>query len=69
MYNTCVFTGIARYGHSDCEMDITIKFTLKIGFRRCITLMSLSVLPYTVTSITKQTSPLNSHQKMALEEV
>src|SRR6202050_3528516 len=44
-------------------MDITIEFTLKNHSKTHITLMSLPLLPYMVTLITKRTSPLNSHQK------
>jgi hypothetical protein len=31
MYNTCVFAGLAIYGHSEHQSDITIKFILKNG--------------------------------------
>src|ERR1700679_3172540 len=56
---------IAIYGHSDHKkMDITIEFTSKIRSRKYITLMCLLLLPYMVTLITKQTSPLNSHRKI-----
>jgi hypothetical protein len=65
IYNTYMFAGIAICGHSNHKTDITIKFTLKNGFKTYITLMCLLVLPYMVTSITKWTSALNSHQKMA----
>ena len=45
IYNTCIFAGIAIYGHSDHTMDITIEFTLKNGSRWYITLVYLLVLP------------------------
>ena len=61
MYYTCLFAGLAIYGHSDHETDITIEFMLKNGSRRCITHVCLPDLPYMVTLITKPTSPLNSH--------
>src|SRR6202142_493746 len=44
-------------------MNITIEFTSKNHSKTYITLMGLPLLPYMVTPITKQTSPLNSHQK------
>src|SRR6202042_717680 len=44
-------------------MNITIEFTSKNQSKTYITLMGLPLLPYMVTPITKQTSPLNSHQK------
>src|ERR1700689_618419 len=44
-------------------MDITIEFTSKNHSRTHRTLMGLPLLPYMVTPITKQTSPLNSHPK------
>src|ERR1700683_646248 len=47
-------------------MDITIEFTSKNHSRTHRTLMCLPLLPYMVTPITKQTSPLNSHQKTTL---
>jgi hypothetical protein len=34
MYHTCVFAGLAIYGHSDHETDITIEFMSKNGSRR-----------------------------------
>ena len=43
--NTCIFAGIAIYGHSDHTTDLTIEFTLKIGFKWYITLVYLLVLP------------------------
>jgi hypothetical protein len=48
MYHTCMFAGLAIYGHSDHETDITIEFTLKNGSWRCITLVCLLDLPYMV---------------------
>ena len=41
MYHTCVFAGLAIYGHSDDETNIIIEFTSKNGSRRCITLVCL----------------------------
>src|ERR1700734_1548450 len=61
--NTYVFAAIAIYGPSDHKMDITIEFTSKNQSKTYITLMGLPLLPHMVTLITKQTSPLNSHQK------
>jgi len=55
---------IAIYGHPDHEMDITIEFASKNCSRTYITLMCLPLLPNMVTSIMKQTSPLNWHQKL-----
>ena len=55
MYHTCVFAGLAIYGHSDHKTDITIEFTSKNGSRRCVTLVYLPDLPYMVTLIMKQT--------------
>ena len=69
MYHTCMFAGLAIYGHSDHETDITIEFTSKNGSRKCITLVCLLDLPYMVTLITKPTSLLNSHRKMVPEDV
>src|ERR1700689_4687409 len=63
IYNTYGFASIAIYGHSDHKTNITIEFTSKNHSRTYITLMGLPLLPYMVTLITKQTSPLNSHQK------
>jgi len=34
MYHTSVFAGLAIYGHSDDETDITIEFTSKNGSQR-----------------------------------
>ena len=31
MYHTCVFAGLAIYGHLDHKTDITVEFTLKNG--------------------------------------
>src|SRR6202042_810501 len=53
---------VCCYCDSDHKMNITIEFTSKIHSRTYITLMCLLLLPYMVTPITKQTSPLNSHQ-------
>ena len=61
IYNTYGFATIAIYGHSDHKMNITIEFTSKNHSRTHRTLMCLLLLPYMVTSITKRTSPLNSH--------
>src|SRR6202142_869615 len=69
IYNTYVFATIAIYGHSDHKTDIIIEFTSKNQSRTYITLMGLPLLPYMVTPITKRTSPLNSHQKTALEHI
>ena len=69
MHHTCMFVGLAIYGHSEHEADITIEFTLKNGSQRCITLVCLPDLPYMVTLITKLTSLLNSHQKIVPEDV
>ena len=69
MYHTCVFAGLAIYGHLDHQTDITIEFMLKNGSQRCITLVCLPDLPYMVTLITKLTSPLNSCQKMVPKDV
>ena len=62
MYNTTTFPGIAIYGHSNHETDIAIEFTSKNWSRTCITLPHFLVLPYMVTLITKQTSPLGFHE-------
>jgi hypothetical protein len=64
-----VFAGIAIYGHSNHRTDITIEFASKIRSRTYITLMCLLVLPYMVTPITEQTSPLNLHQKTSSEYI
>ena len=64
IYNTYGFAAIAIYGHSDHKTDITIEFTSKNHSRTYRTLMLLPLLPYMVTPITKQTSPLNSHRKI-----
>ena len=69
IYNTYLFAGIAIYSHSDHETNITIEFTLKNHSRTYITLMCLLVLPYMVTLITEQTSPLNLHQKTTPEHI
>ena len=69
MYHTCVFAGLAIYGLSDHETDITVEFTSKNGSQRCITLVCLPDFPYMVTLITKPTSPLNSHWKMVPKDV
>ena len=61
MYNTYVFAGLAIYGYSNHETNITIEFALKNCSRRCIALVCLPVLPYMVTPIIQQISPLNSH--------
>src|ERR1700683_1703376 len=63
IYNTYMFARIAIYGHSNNKIDITIEFTSKNLPKTYITLMCLPILPYMVTLITKQSSPLNSHQK------
>src|ERR1700689_1164189 len=47
----------------DDIMTAMFEFTLKNHSRTHKTLMGLLLLPYMVTPITKQTSPLNSHQK------
>src|SRR6202041_245826 len=47
----------------DDIMTATFEFTLKNHSKTHRTLMCLPLLPYMVTPITKQTSPLNSHQK------
>jgi hypothetical protein len=49
--------------------DITIEFASKNRSRTYITLTCLPVLPNMVTLITKQTSPLNLHQKTAPEHI
>jgi hypothetical protein len=49
------FVGIAINGHPDHQTDITIEFTSKNWSKTYITLTHLLVLPYMVTSITKQT--------------
>jgi hypothetical protein len=69
MYNTHTFPGIAIYGYSDHETDIAIEFASKNWSRTYISLPHFPVLPYMVTPITKQTSPLNSHQKTGPEHV
>ena len=46
MYHTCVFMGLAIYGHSDHETNITIEFTLKNGSWRCITLVFARLATY-----------------------
>src|ERR1700733_10090733 len=69
IYNTYVFANIAKYGHSDHGTDITIEFASKIHSRTYITLVCLPVLPYMVTPIMEQTSPLNLHQKSAPEYI
>jgi hypothetical protein len=51
------------------KMDITIEFISKNYSRTYITLMCLLGFPYMVTPITKQTSPLNSHQKLDPEHI
>jgi hypothetical protein len=48
-YNTCVFAGIAIYGHSDHKTDIIVEFTLENCSRTYIALACLLVLPYMVT--------------------
>ena len=55
IYNTCIFVGIAIYGHPNHTTDIIIEFTLKNSSRWYITLAYLPVLPYMVTPITKWT--------------
>ena len=56
-------------GHSEHQLDITIKFISKNSSRWCITLGCLLVLPYMVTLNTNQTSPSNSDWKMALYDI
>jgi len=56
IYNTYMFAGIAKYGYSNHETDITVEFASKNSSRTYITLMCLLVLPNMVTPITKQTS-------------
>jgi len=63
----CLFSSIAKYGHSDHETELTIEFTSKNHSRTYLTLMCLPVLPYIVTSIMKWTSLLNSHKKTTQE--
>ena len=46
MYHTCMFAGLAIYGHSDHETDITIEFTSKNGSWRCITLVFAGLAIY-----------------------
>src|SRR6202142_4093620 len=69
IYNTYGFAAIAIYGHSNHKTNITIEFTSKNQSKTYITLMGLPLWPYMVTPITKQTSPLNSHQKTTLEHI
>src|SRR6202044_1782547 len=60
IYNTYGFASIAIDGHSNHKTNITIEFTSKNHSKTHRTLMCLPLLPYMVTLITKQTSPLNS---------
>ena len=59
MYHTCVFAGLAIYGHSDHETNITIEFTLKNGSRRCITLV-FAIYGHYDHEMDKQTLPLET---------
>ena len=58
MYHTCVFAGLAIYGHHDHKTDITIQFVSKNGSQRYITLVCLLdlSLPYMVPTIMKWTN-------------
>ena len=62
MYHTCVFAGLAIYGHSDHETNITIEFMLKNGSQRCITLVfaGLAIYGHYNHEMDKQTLPLET---------
>ena len=62
MYHTCVFAGLAIYGHSDHKTDITVEFMLKNGSRRCITLVfaGLAIYGHYDHEMDKQTLPLET---------